>query len=205
MKDVEIEIDDAFEYSIGYKSYWMIAKSIESQKIVEFLKEIELRKQGIMLKHINWKVYVLKPFQGWTFIIGEVYAGSSSKQSVDDIQYILKKLSQQIGEVQFFVSDRSVDLYGWSKAIDGNIIQLYINGQSGTYSIGMLPVEEQVIIGKCIDEESIIRLAEAWSINPLLIPDNKWNNLYKDSLCVVRKKSCNSNKCLKIFQIYKTR
>jgi hypothetical protein len=129
-------------------------------------------------------LFISPPVNGWILV-----TGSDLPDPVDDVDQcflFLMRLSQKLGEVQFFVRNRAVSHHGWVKLDTGKVIRGYIwagetlwnqgavTGAEGELRLRSLPYEDsKAFLGLsealATNTERVNRLAGAWSIDPTLI------------------------------------
>jgi hypothetical protein len=125
-------------------------------------------------------VFVSPSVLGWTFVLG-----LDIEPHNPEFRPFLEDLSRRFGEVQYFATQRVVDLQAWAKATNGRVTRAYRwLGESGEVfpDIGDLTPEEQELgFSRFInsrtlggdweeadfpDEEDVMRIAGKWSVNP---------------------------------------
>lgn len=176
----------------GYKNKWMAIKSNDKKKVAEFLglKNIEKSnwKEGVSFGYKNG-IFVTPEINGWILVLGL----DVSDLETESTKKLLKNVSKQFGECQIFLTHRVVDYHFWGLAKDGNIERLYsFIGESGENLIiegKPTEIEKQYNFVNTFSEESkkenywkrkdldfpyedsVMEIAEAWSINPTKIED----------------------------------
>lgn len=176
--------------SFGYKNQWLALKTNDQEKVAKFLK---LRK----VEPSNWKeglnhgygkgVFITPEIKAWTLVLGYDLSDLESEGS----QRFLEEASLAFGECQAFFTHRVVDYHYWGKAQEGKIERLYsFVGEIGENIIidgPPTPVETSLNLVNTFsseaeaedyferedlhwpDEETVMQVAEAWSINPTKI------------------------------------
>ncbi len=142
---------------------------------------------------LNREVFVTPSIDGWVLAVN----WSGSEDRAETIQPVLEILSQEFGEAYWFASHRVVSYVGWGAAKEGGLIRLYAEadfevlfdlGQPPTEEGNLdlvlctewaervedvTPEEEDELGMRLPDEESVIALARAWSIDPTTLDDRE--------------------------------
>lgn len=165
--------------SFGYKTSWLAIKT----------SDVNLVAQSLMLKNVqsaNWqrgikasydgRVFVSPPVKGWVLVVSTAFPDTGDSRSADRISPILLDLARKFPDLQFFASQRVAEYYAWAKFGNGKPVRKYaFVGESGEtpWNTGALSKEETqlgLIFGPDHDEmpneESVMKIAGAWSINP---------------------------------------
>lgn len=171
----------------GYKIAWLAIPTEETTAVVAALRLRHPRlspwAKGIEQAYGS-RVFVTPAISGWTLAVGRALPFT------DDPSWIpfLVGLSTVLGHVQYFGTYRNADAYAWAKADNGRIIRAY------AYPGGKAPIdigdktEAEIELGLDVltdvsdeevaeeywerdefaspDEESVMKLAEKWSVNP---------------------------------------
>ncbi len=173
--------------AFGYKFTWLAVRTNDSQKLSELLN---LKK----IVSCNWKygidaaydksIFITPAVDGWTIVCGNSLPDGDSKE----IREILKILSKEFHEAQFFCTHRVVEYHCWIKAVGGIISRAYSYlGESGeNISIEGKPTEfekkyhfinsfskeaedsnyyerEDLVYP---DESMVMKIAGNWSVDP---------------------------------------
>lgn len=184
-KDKEVIPDKPIGF--GYKNKWIAVKSCSKEEVAKFLN---LKK----VKESNWEngikygyekgIFITPEINGWILVLGIDISDLETEETKD----ILKKTSKEFGECQIFLTHRIVEYHFWGLARNGKIERLYSYvGESGeNMIIDGEPTEiernynlvdsfsdeakedrywerEDIEIP---DEETVMKIAENWSINP---------------------------------------
>jgi hypothetical protein len=118
--------------------------------------------------------FIPPPVDGWTFAIGLGYfpeprAGSSQFLT------IIQDLSTQFGDVYYFGSHRVSSYYAWAIARQGKVVRVFACADSELFEHGNVTPEELAIGYTSVDtnfwadEEHVVQLAAAWTIDALLL------------------------------------
>jgi hypothetical protein len=169
--------------SFGYKTAWFAVHSCEPQKVASSLGLTDIssatwkagfdaidNEEANFTATSNFKtVFVTPSLSGWTFAIGFALLKNVKAHSSALPISTLKKLSEICGQAQFYASYRVVDWYAWSLAKNGTIVRAYeYSGSEGeTLSdVGALTPVEKGINFQALDEDGVLKIARAWSIDP---------------------------------------
>jgi hypothetical protein len=182
----------------GYKCMWFAVKTDNKNMLAEILK----------LKNIsdcNWQVgidmaykgsvFITPPIDGWTLACGWGLPHGDSKEGIDEVKNILKTLSKEFGEAQFFCTHRVTEYHCWIKATNGQVDRVYSYlGESGkNVAIEGQPTEFERTLNLAntfsdeskddkyferedivwADEELLMKVAEHWSIDPSKLDERK--------------------------------
>jgi len=175
----------------GYKCMWFAVKTRDQQKLISLLKIKNT-------SNCNWKVGIDKAYKGsifitptidgWTLTCGLGLPAGDSKESISGIKKILKTLSKEFGEAQFFCTQRVVEYHCWMRATKGQVTRVYsylgergeniaIEGEPTDFEKKYKLVntfsdetkDEKYFDSKDLvtpDEEFLMKVAEHWSIDP---------------------------------------
>ena len=142
-------------------------------------------------------VFVSPPVKGWTFVGGVPLPHPIGPSFTDKLTPLLLALSLRFGEVQYFAAFPIIDFFGWARVHKGRVIRAFIIGDDGViWDRGRLTVEEKALGLKWFDlrgikgrkgdaggaivlyptEEQVLRMAGAWSCNPLQFDKMKLND-----------------------------
>lgn len=176
-------------YSFGYKSTWFAIKNTDIFSKLSILYKITdvcdiSWGNGLLeVEHSNSKIFISGPYEGWYFLISK---GLCDPSQTEDIITLLLKFGKISEEVCYFSSYRTVETYGFAKAIRGQVIRMYCySGESGCIykNIGeKTDAEKELGLNFAsnndelfedgfsqIDEDDILMLAEKLSLSPELL------------------------------------
>ena len=146
-------------------------------------------------------VFVAPPVDGWTLVLTGLGLTSDTEENTAYLERLLAKLSHQFGECQYFGSYRVVGYVAWYKAIDGMVTRgfsfadgsLFANSgpmspaefDAGLFDLtGMTEealwqaidsVEDNDKANILFDEETPMKVARGWSVNPLSLGVSEGN------------------------------
>lgn len=167
----------------GYKVEWLCVKSESPQQVISALGLTEPLEsgwsKGLIAAH-SGKVFVSPALDGYVLAVGY----GSGYGSLFEQRERLDEVGKLFPEVQYFASYRTVDYYGWAKYENGFPVRIYcLCGDQGElmFSEGAdTPEEESLGFDQFIqsneddweqvefpDEDSVIKIASAWGIDPL--------------------------------------
>ncbi len=184
--------------SFGYKCMWFAIKSTDQQKVIELLKIKKITKCNWKFgidKAYNGSIFITPPINGWTLVCGLGLPESDNKDGINNVKEILKTLSREFGEAQFFCTHRVVEYHCWMKAINGQVTRVYSYlGEAGeNIAIEGVPTEfekkyklfnsfsKEAKSEKYFEdsnlvlpnEELVMQIAGAWSIDPSQLENRK--------------------------------
>jgi len=184
----------------GYKMMWIAVKTDQKEKVGALLGLKNLRPS-------NWKngmdgaygksIFITPLLHGWTLAVGMNLptGGGDSRESIQKLKALLKKLSAEFGEAQFFCTHRIVEYHCWIKAKNGKVERAYaylgesaenivIEGNPTAIEANLNLIntfspearkdeyfEREDILYP--DEDLVMTIAEDWSVNPTTIENDK--------------------------------
>ncbi|MCG8700540.1 MAG: hypothetical protein MI922_20970, partial [Bacteroidales bacterium] len=141
----------------------------------------------------NNAVFITPPIGDWILAVGEGIPAGDTDKSVKEIKLILKQLSAEFNDAQFFCTHRVVEFHCWMKAENGNVTRVYSYlGESGeNLCIEGKPTDAEKDYNfintfsedakqddyferedlDYPDEEIVNEIAEKWSVNPTTLED----------------------------------
>ncbi|NUO01223.1 MAG: hypothetical protein HUU01_11470 [Saprospiraceae bacterium] len=179
----------------GFDSEWIAVKTTETEKLLQVLDLKNLEKSNWVegtLKTNKGYVFVLPPVGGWILISSFDLPSPDSRdeKEASRSRALLNQLSKSFGEAQMFGSLRSSSSAFWMKSVNGSIERLYsIVRNHSTIEGKPTPVEaswtlfdssspdaetdEYWFSALSPDMETVMEVAESWSINPLKVETYK--------------------------------
>ena len=171
----------------GYKTAWIAIRTQDTNAVA-----IALDLQNV--RSANWEygiwqaidsddhsIFVTPPINGWTLAVGAPILLEADDHAASRAM----ELSRRFGEAQFFASMRITDAYIWARAINGNLIRLFYEGDSQRREQGEKTEEEKDLrlfdnsspesndpeYWKrkdlvFVDEQSVLKIAGKWSVDP---------------------------------------
>jgi hypothetical protein len=149
--------------TFGYKTAWLAVRDAEPDAVVEALalentEPVEWE-DGVERAHARG-VFVSPRTGGWVFAL---------HQGWHDEPPDLAGLSRTLGtEVQHFATHRVVEAHAWTRAEAGRVTRaVRVVGETGEESeLGERTHAEQGLELEDVDEETVLAIAGAWSIDP---------------------------------------
>jgi hypothetical protein len=180
----------------GYKCRWIAIKTDDQQRVAHVLGLMNPQKS-------NWKsginhaydssIFISPSIDGWTLAVGWGLPAGDSKQSMEQVKVLIKKLSTEFEEAQFFSTHRIVEFHAWMKGTNGNIDRLYSYLGKSNENIEIVgePTEIETSLNlfntfseaakengyfdrndvTYPDEELLMNIAANWSIDPTTLDD----------------------------------
>jgi hypothetical protein len=103
----------------------------------------------------NGSAFITPSIDGWTLACGWGLPHGDSREGIEEVKNILKALSKEFGEAQFFCTHRITEYHCWIRAVDGQVKRVYSYlGESG---------ENILIEGEPTSFESTLKLANTFS------------------------------------------
>lgn len=196
-----IKTDPDDVVSFGYKCIWIAVETNNTHRVAEVLgvknPMVCNWKTGIQKAYEN-KIFISPSVGAWTLIVGWGLVDFKPKNELDEARGFKQKinaLSKEFGEAQLFFTHRVTEYHGWAKSINGTTTRYYsflgerfenilIEGDA-------TPFEKQLNLANTFseeakdenyferedivfpDEELVMKIAEAWSVNPTTLEDRK--------------------------------
>jgi hypothetical protein len=135
----------------------------------------------------NDHVFVSPPVNGWTFVVSLALPHPVGRGFADKCSPLLEALGRRFVEVQYFFAYPPIDLFAWTRLIDGRCVRAFAIGDDGVIwnrgrstreerALGLKLFEFRGVRGRKGDagaemilyptEEHVLRLAERWSLDP---------------------------------------
>jgi hypothetical protein len=161
----------------GFKCAWLAIKTEDPQAVSEALSLQNVRKtgwrQGVAAAY-GGEVFVTAPVKGWVLAVSVSLPGIADKTRPDQLSPPVRDLAKLFPKVQYFGTHRVVDYHGWLRAAKGEIVRryAYLGERGETLSDEGKRTDEETKLGliyddsKFPDEEHVMELAGAWSIDP---------------------------------------
>lgn len=94
-------------------------------------------------------LYVSPPIRGWVLVFGKGLPDPS--EEIDDCFHMVHRLSHELGHVQFFSANQSVNHHAWVRAKDGQIERAYAWAGETLWNQGKLTKIEKDLELTCFD------------------------------------------------------
>jgi hypothetical protein len=201
-----------FPQPFGYKSTWLAVRTESTKAVFDALglseESIANWQTGVQFSYNrDFKenivpVFVAPPVDGWTLVLTQLGLTSESDENTAELERLLRQLSHEFGECQYFGSYRVVGYVAWYKAIDGVVMRgfsfadgsLFANSgpmSSAEFDAGLFDltgmtenaiwqaidsVEDKDRANVLFDEETPMKVARGWSLNPLSLGVSEGND-----------------------------
>jgi hypothetical protein len=132
--------------------------------------------EGVESAHQS-SVFVTPPLADWTLVVGAALFAPDHVEAF--VKPLLERLSRQFVDVQYFCTNRVVELHVWARAQQGKLVRGYgWQGNKGVSlwdegeltneegDLGFQYVDGRAPTGAMPDENSVMQLACVWSIDP---------------------------------------
>lgn len=165
----------------GYKATWIAARTSDPQRVAEALGLRDLRisswRDGLAAAY-GAQVFVTPPLSGWVLAVGATLPASNGEGTPDTHLPWFQALAGRFPEVQYFSTHRVVEWHAWAKAVNGVIVRRYawLGEQGCSIWDDGTPTPEEAKLGlkfpvdldsaTCPDEDHVLAMARAWSIDP---------------------------------------
>jgi len=176
-------------YAFGYKSVWMAIKSIDPNKVFNVLA-----KYNVTGNVFNTPIdgFVLVESASIDDLLDEKYmlTGISDSEKLNSKNIVLiKNISRELGLVCVFLTHRTTEVHEWIKADKGSVHRAFHFYELVNLNYGFTPEEKELgydfsdlndhfekedineVYDNFPDEECVIKIAESWSVNPLMLYD----------------------------------
>jgi len=178
----------------GYKCMWFAVKTDDKNRVAAMLQLANVSEcnwQTGIAEAYKGSVFVTPAVGGWTLACGWGLPHGDTREQVDEVKSILRTLSREFGEAQFFGTHRVVDCHCWMKATNGRVERAY-DWVEGTTLVAEGPPTEVELPLNLVntlseeakderyferedivwpDEELVMNIAEHWSINPTTLDE----------------------------------
>jgi len=184
--------------AFGYKMAWLAIRTENTQSVVDLLGlegAVPCNwNSGIGSVYDDRlgddHVFVSPPVSGWTFVVGISLPHPTGRGFADKCTPFLLSLGRCFPEVQYFFSFPPIDFFSWVRVVDAKLVRGFAIGDEGVvWNKGRTTAEERALGLKLFElrgvkerkgdaggalilhptEEHVMRLAHAWSIDPIRI------------------------------------
>jgi hypothetical protein len=200
-EDLTLIVEPDSAVSFGYKCIWIAVKTNDKDRVAEILGVTNVMacnwKNGIHKAYEN-KVFISPTVGDWTLAIGWGLVDFNPKSELDETAGFKRKLdalSKEVGEAQLFATHRITDYHSWAKSINGKTVRYYSFIGERLENILIegkpTPIESNLNLANTFseeakdekyferadiifpDEELVMQVAEAWSVNPTTLEGRK--------------------------------
>jgi hypothetical protein len=138
--------------------------------------------------------FVLPPTQGWVLVVGPHLPEPA--EDVDACFRFLMRLSDRLGEVQFFSVNRVLGHHAWARLKEGRVLRAYAWAGEAVWNQGAPSRAEQFLGLRCLDygtgderppftqleqaranAEKVPLLAAIWSLHPGTVGQDGWTDV----------------------------
>ncbi len=177
-------VEPDYPVSFGYKCAWLAIRTQDPETVVASLGLTGVRKsgwkQGIEAAY-KGAVFVTPATKGWVLVVSFSLPEIADKTREDRLSPLIKTLGKEFSDVQYFGTHRVVEYHGWARVVKGKIVRqyAYLGERGETLCNEGKPTEEETKLGLIYDEskfpeeEDVMELAGAWSINPTTLEELK--------------------------------
>ncbi|MGW3628293.1 hypothetical protein [Streptomyces sp. NPDC000880] len=188
---------------IGYKTSWLAVQDAAPEKAAD----------ALCLQHrrvVDWTggtsaayrrgVFVARPVPNWTIAHSRIHLTPVTDATDPRFPAWLQTLSKQLGDVQYFATDRISEYHAWAKVESGELTRAYCYiGERGEVPLHLgepTDIEKELGVGQrwledgwqdwqepdwddwfdaMPGEDHVMRISERWGICPLDIADDSVN------------------------------
>ena len=184
--------------SFGYKCMWFAIKSTDRDEVAKTLglkKQVESNWQKGIKEAYGGAVFITPSIDGWSLAVGWGLPHDDSVNGLEEVTNLANVLSERFGEAQFFCTHRVTEYHCWLKSVNGQVARFYSylgeKGENITVSGLITKAEKKYNLVNTFseeaqsedyferedivypDEEMVMEIAGAWSVNPQMIENNK--------------------------------
>jgi len=163
----------------GCKIAWLAIRSESPREVADALGLVKIRdsswSDGLQAAG-RGDVFVSPPVHGWVLAVSTSLPDAGDERSTDRCTPLLARLGKRFPDVQYFATHRVVEYHAWARVKNGAVDRQFAYlGERGEVSWNSGPqTPEEVRLGFKFnpekgpypDEEDVLHLAEAWSVNP---------------------------------------
>ncbi|MEQ1700574.1 MAG: hypothetical protein ABMA25_10705 [Ilumatobacteraceae bacterium] len=161
----------------GYKTGWLAVRADSPGRVVATLglqraEDVDWA-EGVSRAY-DEGVLVMPPVNGWVLVMGV-----DILVRPPDVAALSRLLDT---EVHSFASHRVSDAYEWARAVNGTIERQFLTPEQGTWRAEGEPTDVERRLGLDVaetsddgpwpDEETVLEVAGAWSIDPQLLDES---------------------------------
>ncbi len=192
----EYKIPDS-PVAFGFHMMWFAVKTENTKGVAKTLGLINVSEcnwKGGIEEANNGFVFVTPAIDGWTLACGWGLPHGDSQASIKEVKRILKLLSKEFGEAQYFCTDNETHFHGWFKSVNGNIERVFsmFTEHEGLFTIEGQPTDIEITLNTVNpfseetdaeyfadeeivfpDEDLLMQVAEVWSINPTKLEERQ--------------------------------
>lgn len=201
MPIMELDATPDKPIGFGYKNAWLAIRTEDPSVLAEVLGLRDLKpanwRTGLNSSYERHEthVFVTPPVEGWVFVVGIALPDTGDSSRPDRCTPILEALGKKYEHVYFFGTHRVVDFHAWARVDNGLVSRAYAYlGEQGVtiWDKGEKTKEEVALKFNFLadeptelqrkeyrergehtspKEEDVIKIAEAWTMNPLRIDE----------------------------------
>jgi hypothetical protein len=167
--------------ALGLRSRWLVVTTYEEEKLVEQLRLNHIKRMmwRATLPYVTRDcVFVTPSIDNRTVVFGLGLPAPDSEAHVEQIRQLVKRLSAEFGEAQYFCVEASTGMHCWAKAKNGNLVRLHkMESTLPTIDEGVAdPVEANLQSGytakqaanaepnPMLRDELVLEIADSWGI-----------------------------------------
>lgn len=179
--------------AFGPNRLWIAVHTTDQQQVAQILELTNTRPatwyEGLEERTpAQGGIFVTPAIDGWTLVVGWGFMSDTLSGTVSIGKHLIKQLSTQFGEAQYFCTHSRADYHCWMCAIEGEILRAYAwLGEEGEtlLSEGEPTAAEPTMLVDTLSEEAqndeayfaqedliypdanlVLHIAEQWSMNP---------------------------------------
>jgi hypothetical protein len=182
-------------YLFDRPNRWLAIKTHDIAKVQEALGLLNAMPCSIsegMGKLGDRKLFVSPPVDGWILVVGQGLPDPGD--DIDRVYHFVRRVSNALGTVQFFSSNRAVNHHAWIRAENSQIFRAYAWAGETVWNEGEMTAAERELGLRCFDygeqpsifpfsareshfanAEKVPMLAARWSVDPTMIAQLGYN------------------------------
>jgi hypothetical protein len=164
----------------GYKTAWLAIRSEKPREVAEAVGLVKIRdsawSEGLQAAD-RGNAFVSPPVHGWVLVVSTSLPDAGDGKSTDKCMPLLSRLGKRFSDVQYFATHQVVEYHAWARVKNGIVVRqfAYLGERGEVRWDNGPPTPEEVRLGFKFnadkgpypDEEDVLHLAEAWSVNPM--------------------------------------
>lgn len=194
---VRIDCTPDAPVSFGYKMAWLAIKTETPERVLDLLDIQNVQpanwQTGITAAY-NGHTFISPPVSGWVFVVTRKLPEPGGHSDCE-WGVLLRRLSERLGEVQYFGTHRVVEYHAWARFIEGAEVRTFaflgeraeVLADRGEKSAGECELGYDYFVTNAPEAESdsyweredlcfptedhVMEVAGKWSINPDTLED----------------------------------
>jgi hypothetical protein len=180
-------------FLIERPNIWLAIKGNDTKKVQTALglhHAMQCSWEEGLIEARDHKLFISPPVAGWILVVG-----SDLPEPGDDVDkcfHFLTKLSKQVGHLQYFCANRTLNQHAWAIVDKGQVFRAYAWTDQTVWNQGPITAAEKDLGLGCFpylyrpdfsqrdvlvsNTEKVNALAARWSVDPNAVAENAWTN-----------------------------